>query len=345
MTLVEGRVEVDRPGAVPATPPLPPPPRPGRSIILPPARRVAGLALVGTGAVLVAVLVVEFLLGGLVQARAQSDLARALGAQVTTARQERAAAAKRSQQAEQTAAGGQVSGASRSVAPPPRADDLRRVAPLRGTPVALLEVPRLGISQVVLEGALPAQTQRGPGHVPGTPLPGQLGNAGVVGRRTSWGAIFRHLGDLRPGDAVTVTTQQGRSTYLVDGAKPDDPTTFRAGEDPFSYRGASQLTLATSRPALLASAPLVVTATLQGDPHVVTPLGVRDLREDGLHGEPGALPLLLVLLQLLALAAAAGAAVLRRWPPRIAWLVTAPVLLALLLLTARAFDRLLPAAL
>ena len=53
-------------------------------------------------------------------------------------------------------------------------------APELGAPVGILEIGRLQLQQVVVEGALPDQTQAGPGHVPGTAGPGQPGNSAIV---------------------------------------------------------------------------------------------------------------------------------------------------------------------
>src|SRR5262249_3711109 len=70
-----------------------------------------------------------------------------------------------------------------------------------GDPVAIMQVPRLRLQQVIVEGADPARTQAGPGHVPGTAGPGQPGNAAVAARRYGFGAPFRRLDSLRAGDS------------------------------------------------------------------------------------------------------------------------------------------------
>ena len=54
---------------------------------------------------------------------------------------------------------------------------------VRGEPVALLVVPSIGLSQVVVEGSSPSELTGGPGHVPATPMPGEFGNAVVLGKR------------------------------------------------------------------------------------------------------------------------------------------------------------------
>ena len=88
-------------------------------------------------------------------------------------------------------------------------------APGRGTPIALVEIQRVGIQQVVVEGVRSRQTQGGPGHVPGSANPGQPGNSVFVARRSTFGGPFRSLARLRRGDRIVVTTAQGQSTYHV----------------------------------------------------------------------------------------------------------------------------------
>jgi len=56
---------------------------------------------------------------------------------------------------------------------------------------------------------------RGPGHWPGTAMPGEVGNVVVAGHRTSHHAEFRHLDDLVQGDEVIMHTFAGRFVYRV----------------------------------------------------------------------------------------------------------------------------------
>jgi sortase A len=57
--------------------------------------------------------------------------------------------------------------------------------------------------------------RKGPGHYLDTPLPGQPGNASVAGHRTTYGAPFNRLDELRPGDPIVVETTIGRHVYVV----------------------------------------------------------------------------------------------------------------------------------
>lgn len=64
---------------------------------------------------------------------------------------------------------------------------------------------------------------RGPGHWPGTAMPGEVGNVVVAGHRTSHQADFRHLDQLVPGDDVVFNTEAGVITYKVTGTQIVQP--------------------------------------------------------------------------------------------------------------------------
>ena len=67
----------------------------------------------------------------------------------------------------------------------------------------------------ILEGVQEQQLLAGPGHYPGTQLPGQPGNFAVAGHRVGKGAPFNDLGALRTCDAIVVETQSQWVTYRV----------------------------------------------------------------------------------------------------------------------------------
>jgi sortase A len=84
-----------------------------------------------------------------------------------------------------------------------------------GTPVAVLDIPALGLNEVVFEGTTGAVLENGPGHLRTTPLPGQPGTSQIWGRSTTYGGPFGGLASLVPGDTFTVTTGQGVHKYTV----------------------------------------------------------------------------------------------------------------------------------
>ncbi|MBA3604694.1 MAG: class E sortase [Acidimicrobiia bacterium] len=66
------------------------------------------------------------------------------------------------------------------------------------------------------EGIEMSTLNEGPGHWPGTAMPGQRGNVVVAGHRVSHNADFRRLDALNPGDEVIFTTGSGRYVYHVE---------------------------------------------------------------------------------------------------------------------------------
>ncbi len=92
-----------------------------------------------------------------------------------------------------------------------------------GAPVARLEIPKIGLDEIVLEGIDADDLNAGPGHMPGTPLPGEHGNAVISAHRDRH---FKHFDELGVGDTITTesATRQDRwvviSTRVVDKDAP-----------------------------------------------------------------------------------------------------------------------------
>jgi len=135
-------------------------------------------------------------------------------------------------------------------------------APPVGSPIGLLSIPKIGLSQVVVEGVGQAQLRGGPGHYPSTPLPGQPGNASLAGHRTTYAAPFSDLNLLAPGDFVYVRTAQGLFRYSVVRSLVVAPTDVAVLD---STSAASTLTLTTCNPRYSAAQRLVVVASFSGD--------------------------------------------------------------------------------
>jgi sortase A len=210
-----------------------------------------------------------------------------------------------------------------------------------GSPVAVLEIPRLQVQQVVLEGASSSETASGPGHVPGTSGLGQPGNAGLVGRKSGYGGPFGALGALRPGDEIVVATTQGRSVYRVTSVTA---RSLDEGQD-YGKTDDDRLTLVTSTSwwPLAASEATVVTSTLEGKPFRPTPQNGRADAQDGRTGDAGAWASLALAFGGFLVAAAGSTYLYRRWRPVSTYVITAPVLLALAAMSALALWRLFPA--
>jgi sortase A len=136
--------------------------------------------------------------------------------------------------------------------------------PAEGMPVGLLQIPKIGVSKVIVEGTSTTDLRQGPGHYgiagegPVTPLPGQAGNVGIAGHRTTYGAPFYNLNELAIGDPIVITTIQGVFTYDVTRSievSPSDVSVMDASTTP-------ELTLTTCTPRFSASNRLIVQAAL-----------------------------------------------------------------------------------
>lgn len=89
-------------------------------------------------------------------------------------------------------------------------------APVAGAPVARLRIPRIGLDEVVIEGVGARQLNVGPGHLPGSPLPGERGNAIISAHRDRQ---FHGLDRLEPGDTVYTRTERLEATWVVTGRR------------------------------------------------------------------------------------------------------------------------------
>jgi LPXTG-site transpeptidase (sortase) family protein len=131
-------------------------------------------------------------------------------------------------------------------------------APAAGEPVAKIVIPRLGVERVVVEGQDRSSLRKAPGHVPGSALPGEPGNAVIRGHRLLWSGPFRDLHTLNLGSEIHVQTAEGTAVYLVAGVFQQDGSRI----DLFEDTTLPYLTLVTSDPPFRADGTLVVRATM-----------------------------------------------------------------------------------
>jgi sortase A len=127
--------------------------------------------------------------------------------------------------------------------------------------VARLEIPRMGLNRIVVEGATAGALTKGPGHFPETPLPGQLGNAAIAGHRTTHLHPFLDIDKLQPGDQIFVTTFNGRYVYEVTGTEIVAPADY-ADVIPTTDATKATLTLVSCTPRYSATNRIVVRADL-----------------------------------------------------------------------------------
>ncbi|MEX2625576.1 MAG: class E sortase [Ilumatobacteraceae bacterium] len=106
------------------------------------------------------------------------------------------------------------------VAPPP---DAYGDEPL--VEIGAIEIPRLDILSPLYQGIRLTTLDQGPGHWPGTALPGQDGNTVVAGHRTSHNRVFRHIDQLEADDQIIFHLTDGsRHVYEVTGVQVIEPT-------------------------------------------------------------------------------------------------------------------------
>ena len=211
-----------------------------------------------------------------------------------------------------------------------------------GTPVGIIDIPKLGVSQVIVEGTTSGQTMNGPGHRRDTPLPGQPGVSLVFGRQAAFGGPFGQLTDLAAGDVFTVTTGQGEQQFVVlDVRREGDPlpTAMTPGE--------SRITLVTAD-----GTPYVPDGVLRVDAKLTSPAQPAAARpitaaglaeaEQPMAGDPGAWIGIVLWGQALLVAAIAITWCRVRWGTWQAWVIGVPVLGFLGLAVGNQLVQLLP---
>jgi sortase A len=114
-----------------------------------------------------------------------------------------------------------------------------RVTP--GRPIGTIEIPRLGLSSVVLEGDEEAALVLGVGHLSDTPLPWHGGNSVLAAHRDTF---FRPLEHIKPNDVIRFSTDEGDFEYVVQGTRIVEPTAVEV----LAPTTTSRLTLITCYP-------------------------------------------------------------------------------------------------
>lgn len=224
-------------------------------------------------------------------------------------------------------------------------------------PVGLLSIPKMGILDAIVEGVGEAQLEQGPGHYPGTPLPGEAGNVAIAGHRTTYAHPFYNLNELGPGDSIYILTKQGFFHYRVTQSQVVAPTDVAVLA---SHAQQSTLTLTTCNPRYSASTRLVVTANFvpgpgksSGTTHpttttttaVASGAQVTAIPGDSLTGTTNSTWPVVLWSGLTVLFAVLVFLVWRRSPRRFRWLVIVlgvPVVLACLLTSFEHISLALP---
>jgi sortase A len=217
------------------------------------------------------------------------------------------------------------------------------VAVMAGSALALIEIPKIGVKDAVVEGTTDDDLRKGPGHYAGSAQPGQLGNVAIAGHRTTYGAPFGRLNELQVNDEIFVTTGAGRFRYVVSKAPFVVLPTQREVVAPTKD---AELTLTTCHPRYQASHRLIVQARLEplkgsplpattpasaqsANPAVVVSRVVKaDATVTGFHLAAAPASLLWGLLLLAGWLLVTRAS--RQWSRQSAWILATPVLLVIL---------------
>lgn len=128
-----------------------------------------------------------------------------------------------------------------------------------GQPFGRLEMPKLGTDDVVVAGTNPADLRKGPGHYPETTYPGLGGTVAIAGHRTTYGAPFRKVDQLRHGDELVLTMPYGRFTYAVEKTQIVEPDAMWVIRDV----GYERLVLSACHPLYSAAQRIIVFAKLR----------------------------------------------------------------------------------
>ncbi|HJR93144.1 MAG TPA: sortase [Acidimicrobiia bacterium] len=134
----------------------------------------------------------------------------------------------------------------------------------QGSTLGRMVIPSLDLDEVIFSGVNSETLKKGPGHMPGTPVPGQPGNAVISGHRTTYGRPFYDLDLLEKGDRITVETATGLHVYEVRRTlivPPDDVKVIQP------LVGA-WLTLTTCHPHFSAAERLIIQAELVEGPNL-----------------------------------------------------------------------------
>ncbi len=220
--------------------------------------------------------------------------------------------------------------------------DVDKTLVANGTPIAVMTIARLGISEVIVQGTTPSDLTAGPGHRRDTVFPGQVGTSIIMGRQATYGGPFGNLSGLAPGDKIEIITGQGTSKYQVFGVRREGdllPENLKAGEGRLELITADGIPLAPSG-ALHIDASLE--SKVQTTPSPVFTKEVLDPSELAMASDPGGWFATLFWLQWLTVAVVALRWVRARWGMWQTWMISLPVLLALGAATANAAMTILP---
>ena len=141
----------------------------------------------------------------------------------------------------------------------------------KGKAIGRIEIPRIDLDAVVVQGTDTASLQKGPGHYTrsddaairqqgdGSALPGQGETVGIAGHRTTYLAPFRKLNELQPGDEIVVEMPYATFTYELQKTEIVDPNEISVVENV----GYERLVLSACHPLYSAAQRIIAFAKLR----------------------------------------------------------------------------------
>lgn len=142
-------------------------------------------------------------------------------------------------------------------APPSKVKQGPQTVAVPGGALAILQIPRIDLDMVVVEGTGTEDLKKGPGHYTDTAYPWEdHGRVGIAGHRTTYLHPFYNLDRLRRGDSIVLQTRYGTYAYQVTRVfvtLPDDGSVLEQTRRP-------TLVLTTCDPRYSASHRLIVDA-------------------------------------------------------------------------------------
>jgi sortase A len=188
--------------------------------------------------------------------------------------------------------------------------------PQFGDLVGKITIPSIGVSKFIVAGVGAKDLARGPGLFPGSPLPGQLGNVAIAGHRTTYGAPFGRINEVRENSVITLESREGTFTYVVQ-REPQIIEATNVSVVRTTDPTMATLTLVSCHPKWTSSQRIIVIAKLQSTSTAqpATPLPVSNEMQrvnDGWFHDSSAWPLLISLASILIAIATAAFTLVRR---------------------------------
>jgi sortase A len=130
-----------------------------------------------------------------------------------------------------------------------------------GDAIGRLRAPAMDLDAIVIQGTDTASLEKGPGHFPETPFPGEGGTVGIAGHRTTYGAPFRNADSVERGDRIMLEMPYATIVYRVQKTEIVDPSSVGVVKDV----GYERLVLTTCHPLYSAAQRLIVFAKAVGE--------------------------------------------------------------------------------